>query len=70
LSSQNDGQIDLTNLPPVEDNNKRSGLSTGCIILAVVGGIFILMVPCIVIVVLALLGPAIGNVFSNIVLTL
>ena len=72
MSNQNDGQIELGQLPPTDGGDKRSGgISSGCIIAAIVVGVLVIcVVPIIVIVVLALLGPAIGNVFSNIVISL
>lgn len=47
------------------------GQGCGCLALALIAGpAFIIVLAILTVVVLALLGPAIGNIFSNIVYTL
>jgi hypothetical protein len=68
LQSHIDGLLKAENVPPGQ--SQQSGLPVWAIVLIVVGVAICLIPLCavIVIAVLTLMGPSIGNVFSNIIL--
>ncbi len=70
LQARLDGLLLQTEGVPQEQ--PRGGLPTWAIVLIVVGGVLVILclLPVCVISILTLLGPSIGNVFSNIIMDL
>ena len=51
----------------IDESAEKKKLPTWAIILIVVGGLVLCVIPACVILILMVMGPAIGNVFSNII---
>jgi Flp pilus assembly pilin Flp len=68
LQSRLDGLLKAEGIS--EEQPKKEGLPTWAIILIVVGviGCLLLLCPIVIIAILTLMGPSIGNVFSEIIL--